>query len=193
MTAFFYLGVTRYAGTQFESYGSMEMLQRIRADAATSAESGFGKDVDVSTTEGAISTIPLGFTYLMLAPFPWQMTSLRSLITLPEMIVWGGWWPILCTGLWFALKSRLRKILPILIFTIMLTFSYSVFQGNIGNAYRQRAQLLIFYFIFTSAGFVLMKEKRAESARIKQAKRQKERAPVRLVSPASTAVIDSQV
>ena len=193
MTAFFYLGVTRYAGTQFETYGTREMLQRTRADAATSAESGFGRDVDVSTTEGAIGAIPLGFTYLMLAPFPWQMTSLRSLITLPEMIVWWSSLPILCTGLWFSLKSRLRKILPILIFTIMLTFSYSVFQGNIGNAYRQRAQLLIFYFIFTSAGFVLMKEKRAESARIKQAKRQKERAPVRLVSPASTAVIDSQV
>jgi positive regulator of sigma E activity len=53
-------------------------------------------------------------------------------------------------------------ISPILIFTVMLTLAYSVFQGNVGTAYRQRAQLLVFYFIFVAVGFVLMKEKREE-------------------------------
>lgn len=175
--AFFYFGVTRYAGIQFETYGNLAMLDRTRKDAAVSAESGFGRDVDVSTTEGALTTIPVGFTYLMLAPFPWQMTSLRSLITLPEMIVWWCSLPILITGLWFSLKVRLRRILPILVFTVLLTFSYSVFQGNVGNAYRQRAQLLIFYFIFTSVGFVLMKEKRAEKARQRESERSQLRGP----------------
>lgn len=177
IAAFFYFGVTRYAGTQFETYGSLEMLQRTRTDAALSAESGFGKDVDVSTTGGAISTIPLGFVFLMLAPFPWQMTSVRSLITLPEMILWWLSLPILITGLWFAMKVRLRQILPILVFTILLTLSYSVFQGNVGNAYRQRAQLLIFYFIFTSVGFVLMREKRREKTHLKESSRQVHPAP----------------
>ena len=184
MGAFFYLGVTRYAGTQFEAYGSLKILQNTRADAASSAESGFGRDVDVSTTEGAVTAIPLGLAYLMLAPFPWQMTSLRSIITLPEMTVWWLSLPILVTGLRFALKVRLRQVLPILVFTILLTFAYSVFQGNVGNAYRQRAQLLIFYFIFTSAGFVLVREKRAEKARAKQTARRAERLPPRLASPA---------
>ena len=177
MAAFFYFGVTRYAGIQFETYGNLAMLERTRKDAAVSAESGFGADVDVSTTEGALTTIPIGLTYLMLAPFPWQMTSVRSLITLPEMLVWWCSLPILITGLWFALKVRLRKILPILVFTVLLTLSYSVFQGNVGNAYRQRAQLLIFYFIFTSVGFVLMKEKRAEKARQRESERRQLRGP----------------
>jgi hypothetical protein len=53
-------------------------------------------------------------------------------------------------------------ISPILIFTVMLTLAYSVFQGNVGTAYRQRAQLLVFYFIFVAVGFVLVKEKREE-------------------------------
>ena len=44
----------------------------------------------------------------------------------------------------------------------MLTFAYSVFQGNVGTAYRQRAQLLVFYFIFVAVGFVLVKEKHEE-------------------------------
>jgi len=190
ISAFFYFGVTRYAGTQFETYGSLAMLERTRKDAAVSAESGFGKDVDVSTTDGALSTIPIGFTYLMLAPFPWQMTSFRSLITLPEMVVWWCSLPILITGLWFALKVRLRKILPILVFTIMLTLSYSVFQGNVGNAYRQRAQLLIFYFIFTSVGFVLMREKRAEKARQRESERRQHRGPRPGYTPA-TAKLNS--
>ena len=58
-------------------------------------------------------------------------------------------------------------ISPILIFTVMLTFAYSVFQGNVGTAYRQRAQLLVFYFIFVAVGFVLMKEKREERKRLR--------------------------
>ena len=44
----------------------------------------------------------------------------------------------------------------------MLTLAYSVVQGNVGTAYRQRAQLLVFYFIFVAVGAVLLKEKREE-------------------------------
>lgn len=157
-----YLGVTRYATLQYERYGSLEALQRTRLDAATSAESGFGQDVDVSTTSGALSTIPLGLVYLFFAPFPWQLGSLRQSLTLPEMIIWWAVFPLLILGLWFSLRHRLRQMSSILIFTSMLTLAYSVFQGNVGTAYRQRAQLLVFYFIFVAVGAVLLKEKREE-------------------------------
>ena len=156
-----YVGVTRSASVQFERYGNIAQLQRSRNDLARS-ESGFGRDVDVSSTSGAISTIPMGVLYLLFAPFPWQITSLRQSITLPEMVIWWTSFPLLVLGLWFAVKYRLRMISPILIFTVMLTLAYSVFQGNVGTAYRQRAQLLVFYFIFVAVGFVLLKEKREE-------------------------------
>jgi hypothetical protein len=160
-----YVGVTRSSALQFERYGNLQTLQRSRLDQARSAESGFGRDVDVSSTAGAISTIPMGVLYLLFAPFPWQVTSLRQSITLPEMIIWWASFPFLVLGLWFAVKYRLRMISPILIFTVMLTLAYSVFQGNVGTAYRQRAQLLVFYFIFVAVGFVLVKEKREERKR----------------------------
>lgn len=160
-----YVGVTRSSAVQFERYGNLQQLQRSRLDQARSAESGFGRDVDVSSTSGAISTIPMGVLYLLFAPFPWQITSLRQSITLPEMVVWWASFPMLVLGLWFAIKYRLRMISPILIFTVMLTLAYSVFQGNVGTAYRQRAQLLVFYFIFVAVGLVLMKEKREEKKR----------------------------
>ncbi len=161
-----YFGVTRYANLQYEQYGSLQQVQRSRLDAATSAKSGFGKDVDVSSTAGALSTIPVGLLYLLFAPFPWQLASLRQSITLPEMVVWWASFPLLVLGLWFSIKYRLRMISPILIFMVMLSLAYSIFQGNVGTAYRQRAQLLVFYFIFVAVGFVLMLEKREERKRL---------------------------
>src|SRR6266849_3347858 len=160
-----YFGVSRYASAQFETFGSLRNLQVMRQDAARSAQSGFGEDVDVSTPAGALGAIPLGFSYLLFAPFPWQFGSLRALITLPEMIVWWCCIPLLVMGLWFTIKHRVRQVAPILIFTVLLTLTYSVLQGNVGTAYRQRAQLLVFYFVFVAIGYVLLKERREERVR----------------------------
>jgi hypothetical protein len=158
------LGVSQFAGRQIEQYGSFQQLQVMRLDASHSA-SGFGQDIDVSTPEGALSAIPIGLAYLLLAPFPWQFGSPRQMITLPEMMIWWASIPFLVFGLWFTLKHRLREVAPILIFITLLTISYSIVQGNVGTAYRQRAQLLIFYFIFVAVGFALFKEKREARSR----------------------------
>ncbi len=160
-----YLGVTRYASVHLNYYTRLERVQQSRLDSAVSAQSGYGREVDVSTSEGALKTIPLGLVYLLFAPFPWQLTSLRQSITLPEMIIWWASFPLLILGIWFSIKYRLRQISPVLIFTVMLSLAYSIFQGNVGNAYRQRSQLLVFYFIFVGVGWVLLLEKREERKR----------------------------
>jgi hypothetical protein len=162
-----YLGVTRYANAQFSRYATLEAVNRSRTDLAR-AGSGFGQEVDVSTTEGAISTIPIGLIYLLFAPFPWQLVSLRQSITLPEMIIWWLSFPLMVLGVWYSIKYRLRQISPILLFTAMLSIAYSVFQGNVGTAYRQRAQLLVFYFVFVAVGFVLLKEKQENLDRFRK-------------------------
>jgi hypothetical protein len=167
-----YLGVLRTAGNQFDTFADLEMVQRSRADLVRSANSSFGEDVDVSTASGALSAVPLGLAYLLLAPFPWQLASLRQSITLPEMVVWWVSFPLLLTGIRFTLKYRLRQALPILIFTTMLTVAYSIFQGNVGTAYRQRSQILVFYFIFVAVGAVLLKERQEERERELHLRRQ---------------------
>jgi hypothetical protein len=163
--ALMYLGVPKFASEQYETYGTLERVDRGRRDMSRRAESGFGEDVDVSNTSGAISAIPLGMVYLLFAPFPWQLASLRQAITLPEMIVWWASFPMMILGFWFSLRYRLRMIAPILIFTTLLSLAYSVFQGNVGTAYRQRAQLLVFYFIFAAVGYIVVWEKREERKR----------------------------
>ena len=162
--AFTWFGVLQYAGSQFDRFANLQQIQMSRQDQAE-AGSGFGKDVDVTTTEGALTVIPLGVVYLLLAPFPWQFSTLRQTITLPEMIVWWLAFPLLVLGMWYSIKHRLRQVSPIVIFTTMLTLVYSVFQGNVGTAYRQRSQLLVFYFIFVAVGGVIMKE-RSENRRL---------------------------
>jgi hypothetical protein len=157
-----YLGVLRNAGANLERYATLERVQNSRLDLAQSAESGFGGDADVSTTEGAISVIPLGFAYLMLAPFPWEVSNLRQAITLPDVLLWWAMIPLLIWGIWYALRNRLRSAFPILFFSLMLTLAYSIFQGNVGTAYRQRTQIQVFLFIFIGVGWELYRERRED-------------------------------
>ena len=159
-----YMGVLRRASEQAGYFGDLRVLENSRQDQAR-FQSGFGRDVDVSTPEGAIRAAPMGVVYLLFAPFPWEISNLRQSITLPEMMIWWASFPLLILGLWFTVKYRLRKAFVILIFTTMLTLAYSVFQGNVGTAYRQRSQLLVFYFIFVAVGYELVLERREEKKR----------------------------
>jgi hypothetical protein len=167
-----YVGALQNAGNSFEKYGSLERVQASRQDYSRS-NSGFGEDLDVSTPVGALSAMPTGFTYLMLAPFPWEISNLRQAITLPEMLLWWICIPILLSGLWFTLKTKLRTSIPILLFSLMLTLGYSVFQGNVGTAYRQRAQIQVFLFMFIAVGWTLILERRENSKLVKSHKQQK--------------------
>lgn len=168
-----YLGVIRKASVDFERFGNLEQVQASRLDLATSAESGFGADVDVSTSEGAILALPIGFLYLMFAPFPWEMTNFRQAITLPEVLVWWAMMPLLVAGLWYTIRHRLRSSIPVLVFGLMLTLAYSIFQGNVGTAYRQRTQIQVFLFIFVSVGISLFIEGRENRALVRTTRRRR--------------------
>jgi 4-amino-4-deoxy-L-arabinose transferase-like glycosyltransferase len=137
---------------------TIERLSNNRKWLATAAESGYGKDVDVSTFSGMMSTLPLGFTYLMLAPFPWDVENVRQAVTIPEVIVWWVMIPLLGYGIWYTLRHRPRDAISILLFLLILTFTYSISQG--GTAYRQRSQVQVFYLIFVAVSLVVIKEKR---------------------------------
>jgi hypothetical protein len=126
-----YLGVIRNAGSDVEEYGNLQRVQLSRQNLAESAASGFGENIDVSTPAGAIAAIPVGLAYLMFAPFPWEVEKLNQALVLPEVLVWWALFPLLLSGLWFTVRYRLRSSLAILIFVLMLTLAYSIFQGNV--------------------------------------------------------------
>ena len=167
-----YFGVGRNASVELKVFGNLDRIQSSRSDLAKAANSGYGEDVDVSTTEGAISALPLGFSYLMFAPFPWQASNLRQAITIPEVLLWWAMMPLFISGLIYAFKYKLRSAFPILIFSLMLTIAYSIFLGNVGTAYRQRTQIQVFLFILIGVGWTIFQERR-ENTRLLRAAAQR--------------------
>jgi 4-amino-4-deoxy-L-arabinose transferase-like glycosyltransferase len=152
--------VQRETLDQHASYFDLGRVQITRSDQATTARSGLGAERDVSTTGGAISTLPVGFVYLMFAPFPWAISGLRQALTLPETLVWYSLMPAFVRGLRHSIRTRFKECLPILVFAAALTAAYAVFQGNVGTAYRQRTQITMFFFIFMGVGIVEKKRQR---------------------------------
>lgn len=139
----------------------LDLLQSSRLDLAMRAESGFAAGSDVSTVGGVLTMLPIGVTYLLFAPFPWTISNLRQLMALPDVLVWYALTPALVAGIGLALK-RLRQTMPILVFTTALTLAYGAFLGNVGTAYRQRTQIMMFYFLFIADG--IHRKRRSEIA-----------------------------
>jgi 4-amino-4-deoxy-L-arabinose transferase-like glycosyltransferase len=159
--AAFSLAASRETIDQQRSYFDLRKVQVSRADLATSA-SGYGASANVSTAQGALSALPKGLVYLLFAPFPWAVRGVRQALTVPETLAWYSLWPALFRGLRQAFRHRFRASLPILVFAVLLTTAYAVFQGNIGTAYRQRTQVTMFFFVFMAAGVV--EKRRAREA-----------------------------
>jgi hypothetical protein len=152
--AFAYFG----AGQVAENTLDLKKIQSARVWGAAVANSGYGGDVDITDPQAAIGYLPLGTLYMLFAPFPWMVTNMRQLITLPELVVWWALVPMLLKGFWYAVRHRLKESFAICIFTLGLTLAYALYQTNVGTAYRHRAQLYVFFFIFISFGLELRRE-----------------------------------
>ena len=138
----------------------LKRIQSTREWAAKEAKSGYGGEVDISDPGAALGFLPVGLLYVLFAPFPWDISGVRQMITLPELLVWWALVPMLVKGYWFAIRNRLKETFSICVFTIGLTMVYALYQSNVGTAYRHRAQLYVFFMIFVSAGLQLRREAR---------------------------------
>lgn len=133
-------------------YLSFERVSGFREGMATSAGSGFSAGSDISTPLRAALFLPVGMSVLLLGPFPWQVTSLRSIPAVPETLVWWFMFPAAISGIRFAMRARFAQTSALLLFTISLTCGYSLMHGNLGTAFRLRSQIFVFLFIFAALG-----------------------------------------
>lgn len=131
---------------------SLERVSTFRQGLSTTADSGFAQDVDISTPGRALAFLPIGMSYLLLSPFPWQFGSLRAALAGPEMLLWWLLIPSLIRGIFYTIKTRFSECSPLLVFALILTLAYSLVHGNVGSGFRQRAQIFVFLFIFASLG-----------------------------------------
>ena len=139
----------------------LERVSSYRQGMAVSASSSFAADTDISTPGRALMFLPIGVSTLLWGPFPWQMTSLRPLLSAPEMLVWWYLAPSLLRGFWFGVKKHFRAFSPIIVFALTMIVGYALTMGNLGAAYRMRAQVFNFLFLFAALGQYLLKVRKA--------------------------------
>ncbi len=132
---------------------ALATIQLSRLDLATSASSGYLPDADISTAEGALAFLPLGLLYFLAVPFPWQLGSIRQNITIPETAFWVLLSPQILSGMKRGLSRNYQGSLLIIAMTVSICILYALFMGNIGTAYRMRAQVWLLWAVFAGLGW----------------------------------------
>src|SRR5271157_1147340 len=131
----------------------LQRADQFRQGMARTADSGVETDFDTQTTRGLGLMTVFGGVHLLLAPFPWQLGagSVRMALTAPEMAVWWYmFFALVLPGLKHAIRRRFGDVMPLLLFLLLLSGVYSLTFGNVGTAYRQRAQLMPYLLIFAA-------------------------------------------
>lgn len=141
-------------GSEWVESASFEAIQQQREALATGGTA-FRPGVDISTPLRGLQFLPIGLGFFLLAPFPWQIGSVLSLMTLPEMLVWYVLLFFVVYGGWFLIRERFSRVGPILIFVALTTAIYGLVEGNAGTAYRHRAQIVLFLLVFAGVGLEL--------------------------------------
>lgn len=139
---------------------ALATIQLSRLDLATSASSGYLPDADISTPEGALAFLPLGLLYFLTVPFPWQLGSMRQNITIPETAFWVLLSPQILSGMKRGLSRNYQGSLLIIAMTASICILYALFMGNIGTAYRMRAQVWLLWAVFAGLGWEQKYERR---------------------------------
>jgi hypothetical protein len=63
-------------------------------------------------------------------------------------------------GYWFLIRNRLRQSFVVTTFVVGVILAFALYESNAGTAYRHRAQLYVFFFIFMSTGLELRRTAR---------------------------------
>jgi hypothetical protein len=129
-------------------------------------------DYDTTTPEGAVAMLTVGSFYVLMSPFPWQVSSLRQLMTLPDVLLW--WYLVLwfmIPGLKHAWRTRPQFLVSVMAFALPLLMFYGMMFANIGLAYRQRAQMMPFFLLIAAAGYEKRRQEKESRGEIRKSGR----------------------
>jgi len=128
--------------------------------------SGVQLDYDIRTPGGAAMMILVGSTYVLFSPFPWNLFSARQVLALPDVVLWYALvFIFILPGIRYAWQQHKHVLVSVAAFVLPLLLLYSMIFGNVGLAYRQRAQLMPFLLLLAAAGY----ERRLQHARVPSA------------------------
>ena len=110
-------------------------------------------DTKFNSLADVIRFLPIGVTYFLLAPFPWMISSLRQLFTLPESLFWYWLLTKIPRGVVSLSRKSPNSLLMLSAQILVLVIPYSLVSSNMGTGYRHRALILPFMLIFAVEGW----------------------------------------
>jgi hypothetical protein len=116
----------------------------------------FLQNIDFSNTYHVIFFLPISFIFIVLAPFPWQLTGISHIVTLSEMLVYYVilWYSV--RSLVFLHRNNIRGYGVVVILIVFILMLLALFEGNIGTVFRHRAIILPFLFTLSAIGFEII-------------------------------------
>ena len=137
--------------------GLLETAQVLRTGLQEGAVSAFGVGAQTGTIGGALQYIPIGGSYLLFAPFPWDVQSTLQATAMWETLLWYPLFLASLLGFRMALRDRVSTALfPVSVLLVVVS-SYALVEGNFGTAYRHRAQIMPLFFVFSGVSLSWIK------------------------------------
>jgi hypothetical protein len=152
-----------YSGYRFVTHTSLQQVNGVRFNSSESAASGFLPEADVSSGQHAASYIPVGGTYFLLGPAPWQLHNLRQALEVPDLLVWWFLLPSLIRGIREGWRRRGREILVYLLPAFAVTVALTLLVANFGTVVRERMQVVILLVPLMSLGWTTRHPPKAQS------------------------------
>jgi hypothetical protein len=147
---------------------AMSTLESSRQNLANSADSGFAREVSITTPAAALAFLPLGMGYFMFSPLPWQVGQVRQNLVIPETAFWIGLYPLMAWGMARGMKRNFQSSGLLLAAAIPISALYAMFSGNIGTIYRMRIQVWLLLAIFAGWGWEAWRERWADTRSVRR-------------------------
>jgi hypothetical protein len=103
-----------------------------------------------SSWGGLLKLLPIGATYFLFAPFPWQVTKLTELLASAEAILLLALVLLSISGFRQAWARDRQSSLFLLLYLVVGIGLYGVVDANTGTALRHRSQFIWLLFVFAS-------------------------------------------
>jgi hypothetical protein len=137
--------------------GLLETAQTLRSGLQQGATSAFGVGSQTTTVGAALQYIPLGGSYLLFAPFPWDIQTNLQATALGETLLWYPIFLLSLLGLRLCVRDGVSAALIPASVLLVVVSSYALVEGNFGTAYRHRAQIMPLFFVFAGVGLSWLK------------------------------------
>lgn len=154
------------SGFEVATKASLEQANNTRQGLAQGAGSGYGENVDISTSGGAVSYLPKGILSFALGPFPWQGGGLRQVVAIPDVLVWYWLLPSLWAGFTESRRRIGRRTLLLVLPALTSLAVLALVISNYGTVVREREQIVVLIVPFIAVGLASRAAAREATGRV---------------------------